>query len=53
MSDTPVKIALFGPGTVGSQVARLLTEQTADLASRVGAPLEIVGVYVRDVTKDR
>ncbi len=53
MSDTPVKIALFGPGTVGSQVARLLTEQAADLASRVGAPLEIVGVYVRDMTKDR
>ncbi|NYI42189.1 homoserine dehydrogenase [Demequina lutea] len=53
MSDTPVKIALFGPGTVGSQVARLLTEQSADLASRVGAPLEVVGVYVRDIGKDR
>jgi homoserine dehydrogenase len=48
-----VKIALFGPGTVGSQVVRLLTEQTADLASRVGARLEIVGVYVRDVSRER
>ncbi len=53
VSDTPVKIALFGPGTVGSQVARLLTEQSADLASRVGSPLEIAGVYVRDMTKLR
>lgn len=53
MSDNPVKIALFGPGTVGSQVARLLTEQAADLASRIGAPLQIAGIYVRDVTKER
>ena len=53
MSANPVKIALFGPGTVGSQVARLLTEQAADLAARVGAPLEITGVYVRDLTKER
>ncbi len=53
MSDTPVKIALFGPGTVGSQVARLLTEQSADLASRVGSPLEIAGIYVRDTSAPR
>lgn len=53
MSDAPVRIALFGPGTVGSQVARLLTEQTADLASRIGAPLELVGVFVRDVSRER
>jgi len=53
VSDAPVKIALFGPGTVGSQVVRLLTEQAAELASRVGAPVEIAGVYVRDLTKER
>ncbi len=53
VSDAPVKIALFGPGTVGSQVVRLLTEQADDLASRVGAPVEIAGVYVRDLSKER
>ncbi len=45
--STPVKIALLGCGTVGSEVVRLLDEQSADLTARVGAPLELVGVAVR------
>lgn len=53
MSAKPVKIALFGPGTVGSEVARLLTDNATDLASRVGAPLEIEGIFVRDLDKPR
>ena len=53
MSDAPVKIALFGPGTVGSQVVRLLAEQAEDLVGRVGAPVQLAGVYVRDLTKER
>ena len=40
----PLKVALLGCGSVGSQVYRLLTEQSADLKARAGAPLEIVGV---------
>jgi len=48
-----VKIALFGPGTVGTQVVRLLTEHAADLEQRVGAPIEIVGIYVRDTSAPR
>jgi homoserine dehydrogenase len=43
----PVKVALLGCGVVGSQVARLLIEQTGDLAARVGAPVELAGVAVR------
>jgi len=43
----PVRVALLGCGVVGSQVARLLREQADDLAARVGAPLELVGVAVR------
>ncbi len=43
----PLKIALLGCGVVGSQVVRLLEEQRDDLAARVGAPLEIVGIAVR------
>src|SRR5580698_3818283 len=44
----PLKVALLGCGTVGSQVYRLLTEQSADLQARAGAPLHVVGVAVRD-----
>ena len=49
----PITVALLGGGTVGSQVARLLLEQHADLAARVGAPLELVGVAVRDASRPR
>jgi homoserine dehydrogenase len=42
-----VRVALLGCGSVGSQVVRLLREQADDLAARVGAPLELVGVAVR------
>jgi homoserine dehydrogenase len=43
----PLKVALLGCGVVGSHVARLLHEQSADLAARIGAPLELAGVAVR------
>jgi len=38
---------VLGCGSVGSQVVRLLEEQAGDLAARVGAPVELVGVAVR------
>ena len=44
-----LKIALLGCGVVGSEVARLLTEQADDLALRVGARLELAGIAVRRV----
>ncbi len=43
-----LKVALLGAGSVGSQVARLLLDQADELAARVGAGLEIVGIAVRD-----
>ena len=43
----PVRVALLGCGTVGSEVVRLLHEHGSDLAARVGAPLELVGIAVR------
>jgi homoserine dehydrogenase len=46
-------VALLGGGTVGSQVARLLTENAGDLAARVGASLELSGVAVRTPGKAR
>ena len=43
----PLRVALLGCGVVGSQVARLIHDQAADLTARVGAPVELVGVAVR------
>ena len=48
-----VKIALLGCGTVGAQVARILVEQRDDLAHRIGAAPELVGIVVRDVDAPR
>src|SRR5260370_23020456 len=54
----PLKVALLGCGNVGSEVYRLIGDQAADLAARVGAPVEVAGVAVRrpgrarDVTVD-
>jgi len=51
--DRAVRVAVLGCGVVGTEVVRLLTSQSADLAARVGAPLELVGVAVRDLTTPR
>ena len=49
----PVRIGLLGCGTVGGGVIQLLQANAAYLASRVGAPLEVVRVLVRQSKKDR
>lgn len=49
----PIRVALLGAGSVGAEVARLLLEQSAELKSRVGAELELVGVLVRDTNVKR
>ncbi len=43
----PIRVALLGCGTVGTEVVRLIEEQSKDLTARIGAPLEIVGIAVR------
>ncbi|MEH1027281.1 homoserine dehydrogenase [Micromonospora profundi] len=48
-----MRLALLGCGTVGQEVVRLLHEQSADLTARIGAPLEIVGIAVRRLGRDR
>ena len=53
MSARPLRVALLGAGNVGTEVARLLSETADDLTARVGAPLELVGVAVRDAAKPR
>src|SRR6476661_246784 len=52
-SDKPLKVAVLGCGSVGSQVVRLLLEQAGDLAARVGAPVELAGVAVRRLDAPR
>jgi len=49
----PLKVAVLGCGSVGSQVVRLLEEQADDLAHRIGAHLELVGVAVRRLDAPR
>ena len=51
--DKPVKVALLGCGNVGSQVARLILATPDDLAARVGAPVELVGIGVRHPDAER
>jgi homoserine dehydrogenase len=46
MSDA-LKVALLGCGTVGGAVLRLLSEQSEDLAARIGRRIEVAGVAVR------
>ncbi|WP_040163759.1 homoserine dehydrogenase [Microbacterium gorillae] len=48
-----LRIALLGAGAVGSQVARLLIEQRAELADRAGADLELIGIAVRNLDAPR
>jgi len=43
-----LRVAILGAGSVGAQVASLLLEHGDELAGRVGAGLELVGVAVRD-----
>jgi homoserine dehydrogenase len=47
MSTRSLRVALLGCGVVGSEVARILVEQSEDLAARVGAPVELAGIAVR------
>jgi homoserine dehydrogenase len=49
----PIGVALLGCGTVGREVLRLLTEQSTELAARVGAGVRLVGVAVRRPRRHR
>jgi len=49
----PLRIALLGCGSVGSEVARILLEQSSDLTKRVGARLELAGIAVRRLSHQR
>jgi homoserine dehydrogenase len=48
-----LRVAVLGAGSVGSQVADQLLTHGAELSSRIGAGLELVGVAVRDIDAPR
>lgn len=48
-----LRVALLGCGSVGSQVARILLEHQDELAARIGARLELIGIAVRDLKASR
>lgn len=52
-ASAPLNVAILGPGTVGTEVIRLLTDNSDDLAQRACAPLQISGIYARDLSKQR
>jgi homoserine dehydrogenase len=48
-----VRVGLLGCGIVGAATARILTSHASDVAERVGAPVELRRVAVRDKDKHR
>ncbi|KXT56741.1 homoserine dehydrogenase [Gordonia sp. QH-12] len=52
-SSRPIGVAVLGMGNVGTEVVRILTENAADLRARIGAPLVLRGVAVRDASRAR
>ena len=49
----PLKVALLGCGSVGTEVARFLTTHATELAQRVGVPISLTGIAVRHLDLDR
>ncbi|MBC9783138.1 homoserine dehydrogenase [Heliobacterium chlorum] len=51
--NQPIWIGLLGFGTVGSGTLRILENRLEDIARRLGRPVKVKKVLVRDVTKPR
>ncbi len=49
----PIRVAVLGAGTVGAEVANQLLTRAAELEARVGAPLVLAGIAVRDLQAPR
>ena len=52
-SGIGIGIGMLGLGVVGSGVARVLSEKSAQLAGMVGCPVSLKGALVRDAAKPR
>jgi homoserine dehydrogenase len=49
----PVRVGLIGFGTIGTGVLRVLRQHRAEIAQRVGRPIEIGAIADLDLTTDR
>jgi len=49
----PVKVGLFGMGTVGTGVYKVLKQNAGLIAARVGRPVQVEKIVVRDAAKKR
>jgi len=52
MGET-IRVGLLGCGTVGTGVLRILDENRADIVARLGKPIEVVRILVRDGERER
>jgi homoserine dehydrogenase len=48
-----IGVAVLGLGNVGSQVVRIIEDSASDLTARIGAPLVLRGIGVRQVDRER
>ena len=46
-----IKVGLLGAGTVGSGVLTVLEENTAEIEKKVGVPIHVSKILVRDMKK--
>ena len=53
MRTNSLRVGLLGCGVVGSEVVRQLSTHSDELAQRIGAPLELVGIAVRRHKRSR
>lgn len=53
IAPTALNVALLGCGVVGTEVARILTQDAENLKFRVGAELNLIGIAVRDTSVPR
>lgn len=53
MESRSLKVAVLGCGVVGTEVVRRLHGAAAELGRRIGAPVELAGVAVRDLDRAR
>ena len=51
--EKPITVGLLGSGTVGTGVLRVMQENAYEISQKVGAPVEIKTVLVRDTKKAR
>lgn len=46
-----IRVGLLGAGTVGSGVLNVLEENTTEIEKKVGVPIKVAKILVRDIKK--